>query len=268
MPPGKRPSTQASNRDFLFPRFENTSADGVRRPAAVSRAGVASRLALDAATNSTGPPFCLALAWPISVWLCLSCSLKASLGNPVGFHRSAVVVGRYWSRWSTSTKANSLSMSPGFLRAEDCAILELKCTPFFLRSRNCSNFLLVAGGGEPGGEGGMSMLGKRGKVRSLNKALLAEKGEPGGSGGTSSASRGASSRGGKLVLGPASGAWGMGPMTLGASFSVKDEGAAGRSGGTAVETMSDGCVDGRVDGTGARRRLGTYLDGRGQAYLT
>ena len=112
----------------------------------MSRVGVASRLALEAATNSIGPPFCLALAWLISVWLCLSCSLKASLGNPDGSHRSATAVVRYWSRWSTSTKTSSLSMSPGFLRAEDCAILELKCTPFFLRSKNCSNFLLVAGG--------------------------------------------------------------------------------------------------------------------------
>ena len=51
------------------------------------------------------------------------------------------------------TKASSLSVRPGFFRADDCAILELKWTPFFFNSRNCSNFLLVSGGGNPGGEG-------------------------------------------------------------------------------------------------------------------
>lgn len=67
---------------------------------------------------------------------------------------------------------------------------------------------LVAGGGEPGGEGGMSVLGIGGSVRSRRSARVAVYGEPGGRPGPSS-SNGASSNGGKL--GPAAGA-GAGPI--------------------------------------------------------
>jgi hypothetical protein len=50
-------------------------------------------------------------------------------------------------------------MRAGFRRAVLFASLLLKWMPFFLRSRNWSNFLLREGLGEPGGEGGMSRLG-------------------------------------------------------------------------------------------------------------
>lgn len=90
----------------------------------------------------------------------------------------------------------SLSTSVGFFMDAVSASRELKCTPLLLSSRKFSNFLLVAAEGDPGGEGGMSMSGTAGNVRSRSSARVAVYGDPGGS-GTSTAAR-SSSNGGKL----------------------------------------------------------------------
>ena len=65
----------------------------------------------------------------------------------------------------------------GFRRDEEEDSFSLKWTPFFLRDRKCANFLLAAGSGEPGGEGGMLRLGIGGSVMSRIKARVVEKGE-------------------------------------------------------------------------------------------
>jgi hypothetical protein len=48
-----------------------------------------------------------------------------------------------------------------------------------LRERKCSNLAFAAGFGEPGGEGGISMLGTGGRVRSWIRARDVEYGEEG-----------------------------------------------------------------------------------------
>ena len=105
--------------------------------------------------------------------------LNAHSGKALGFHRSGGNVVEYWVCSSISTKVMSLSIKLGFLRAVECSSLALKWMPFFFNSRNWSNFLLAPGGGEPGGEGGMSMLGAAGSVRSRKRARFAEYGEEG-----------------------------------------------------------------------------------------
>ncbi len=62
----------------------------------------------------------------------------------------------------------------GFLRADDRASFSLKCTPFFFSSRKLANLAVVAVGGEPGGEGGMSRFGVGGRVRSRIRARVEE----------------------------------------------------------------------------------------------
>ena len=61
-------------------------------------------------------------------------------------------------------------MSDGLRVAVDDSSLALKCVPLFFSVMNCSNFLWVVGGGEPGGEGGMSKSGIDGRVRSWIRA--------------------------------------------------------------------------------------------------
>lgn len=97
-----------------------------------------------------------------------SLPLNASPGKPPGFHSSGLSVVSYCagSPSGIPTKASSLLASAGFRIAAEFSSLALKWVPFFFRVRNCSNFLLVAGGGEPGGEGGMSKSGTAGRVRS------------------------------------------------------------------------------------------------------
>lgn len=56
----------------------------------------------------------------------------------------------------------------------DDSSLELKCVPWRLRCRNCWNFLVVAGGGEPGGDEGMVRFGREGRVRSCMMARVEE----------------------------------------------------------------------------------------------
>lgn len=73
----------------------------------------------------------------------------------------------------------------------------LKCTPFFFSSRKFSNFLLVAAEGDPGGEGGISISGTVGSVRSRSSARVAVYGDPGGSDSSTTAGS-SSSNGGKL----------------------------------------------------------------------
>lgn len=70
-------------------------------------------------------------------------------------------------------------MSEGLRRAEDCSSLLLKWVPWRFRVRNCWNFAVVEGGGERGGDGGMSRLGMEGRVRSWMRARLEEYGDEG-----------------------------------------------------------------------------------------
>lgn len=136
-----------------------------------------------AGTKSTAllppPAFPASLSFSIFSRLFLKRSLKAESGKPLGSHRSVGRVVSYWLRSSMSTNPISLSMSPGFRSDVEFSSLALKWTPFFLSSRNCSNFLLVPGGGDPGGEGGMSKLGTEGRVRSCIMARLTVYGDPG-----------------------------------------------------------------------------------------
>lgn len=65
------------------------------------------------------------------------------------------------------TNPSSLSIKAGLRAGTLPANLELKWIDFeFLSDRNVSNFVVKARGGEPGGEGGMAVLGTDGKVRS------------------------------------------------------------------------------------------------------
>lgn len=105
--------------------------------------------------------------------------LKAHSGKALGSHNSRGSVVSYWRPSSISANPMSLSIRPGFLSAVELSSLELKWIPFFLRSRNCWNFLLVPGGGDPGGDGGMSMTGTDGSVRLWMRARFDEYGEPG-----------------------------------------------------------------------------------------
>lgn len=68
----------------------------------------------------------------------------------------------------------SFCIKLGFFNAEEFASLSLKCVPCFLSWRKWANFFSVAGGGDPGGEGGISKFGTDGIVRSRNNARLAE----------------------------------------------------------------------------------------------
>jgi hypothetical protein len=146
-------------------------------------------------------------------------SRVAHSGNEFGSHSSVDKVVEYWLLRPISAKSISLSIKLGFFRADDCSNLALKWTPFFFSSRNCSNFLLAPGGGEPGGEGGMSKLGTAGSVRSRSIARLAEYGDGGVCVGSDSFTRDSSGGGNE---GPSAGPrgvalWIIGPMATGVS---------------------------------------------------
>lgn len=101
---------------------------------------------------------------------------NASSGNPPGFHSSGLSVVSYCagSPSGMPTKASSLLANAGFRIAAEFSSLALKCVPCFFSVKNWSNFLFVARGGEPGGEGGMSKSGTAGSVRSWRRLRLDE----------------------------------------------------------------------------------------------
>lgn len=103
-----------------------------------------------------------------------SSPLCAHFGNPLGSYRSNGRVVSYCADPVKSTKASSLSVKDGFRSAVEDSSFVLKWVPFRFRSRNCWNFLLVAGGGEPGGEGGIVRFGIEGRVRSWTMARMEE----------------------------------------------------------------------------------------------
>lgn len=72
----------------------------------------------------------------------------------------------YWKSWSSPAAISNLGKSDGFFKADEAANLELKWTPCFLRLSNWPNLISRPGGGEPGGDGGMSNWGNCGRVKS------------------------------------------------------------------------------------------------------
>lgn len=100
-------------------------------------------------------------------------------GYVVGMHASMARVLAYWTSSTNPAAASNLGMSHGFFNAEEAANLRLKCTPCSLRVSNWPNLISRPGGGEPGGDGGMSNRGNCGRVRWRTAARLRVYGEPG-----------------------------------------------------------------------------------------
>lgn len=78
---------------------------------------------------------------------------------------SSESVDAYWSISLMPAKSVNCFNRLGFLKADDFSILSLKCTPCFFKSRNRANFFVGPGGGDLGGDGGISKLGTGGSVR-------------------------------------------------------------------------------------------------------
>jgi hypothetical protein len=110
-------------------------------------------------------------------WVLNSSSLNPHSGRSDIFHNSAGNDVSCCDCSSTPACSISFSNKLGFLRDDELASFELKCTLCFLIVRKCSKFALTAGFGDPGGDGGMSRLGTGGRVRSWMRAREAEKGD-------------------------------------------------------------------------------------------
>ena len=90
----------------------------------------------------------------------------------------------YWTSSSKPAAANNLGRSDGFFIADEEANLELKCTSCFFKFPNWISLASRPGGGESGGDSGISSFGDRGRVKLRKAARLRAYGESGSVGGS------------------------------------------------------------------------------------